>query len=177
LFVEDDFRLRLSGFERWQGDGIIADFDDPAVATALSRARIPVVAVGGSYASDSAYPPAVPYVASNNAKLVEVAYQHLVGAGLRHFAMFSMPEGTENRWAKERENAFLSLVKNESIKGRIFRGWNNSPHSWDEAIDSQIAWLRSLPKPVGIIAVTDARARQLLQACIRAEIAVRRKWR
>src|SRR5437868_5600963 len=50
LFLEEDFRLRLPGIEHWQGDGIIADFDDPAVAAALSRSRIPVVAVGGSYA-------------------------------------------------------------------------------------------------------------------------------
>ena len=54
LFLEEDFRLRLAGMDRWQGDGVIADFDDPAVAQALSGCRVPVVAVGGSYASDAA---------------------------------------------------------------------------------------------------------------------------
>ena len=34
LFLEEDFRLRLTGIEHWQGDGIIADFDDPAVGGA-----------------------------------------------------------------------------------------------------------------------------------------------
>ncbi|POM14632.1 Xylose operon regulatory protein [Burkholderia cepacia] len=33
LFLEDDFRCRLAGIEHFDGDGIIADFDDPAVAT------------------------------------------------------------------------------------------------------------------------------------------------
>ena len=43
LFLEEDFRLRLSGLESWHGDGIIADFDDPAVAAAMmpTTAAIP----------------------------------------------------------------------------------------------------------------------------------------
>ena len=56
LFLEEDFRLRLPGTEDWQGDGVIADVDDPAVAAALARSRIPVVAVGGSYDNVDAYP-------------------------------------------------------------------------------------------------------------------------
>ena len=43
---------------------------------------------------------------------------------------------------------------------------------WDSAVEQLIAWLQSLPKPIGIIAVSDARARQLLQACLTAGIAV-----
>ena len=31
LFLEEDFLCRLKGIERWQGDGIIADFDDPLI--------------------------------------------------------------------------------------------------------------------------------------------------
>jgi LacI family transcriptional regulator len=172
LFVEEDFRLRLSDVEQWQRDGIIANFDDPAVAAALARTRVPVVAVGGSYACDDAYPPGTPYVATDNVKLVELAYEHLVGAGLRHFAMFSLPGGMENRWAKERENAFLSLMQRDRMAAEIFHGSSTMAHAGDEAVQRQIAWLHSLPKPVGIIAVTDARARQLLQTCRFAGIAV-----
>ena len=51
LFLEEDFLCRLKGIERWQGDGIIADFDDPAVSAALAHSALPVVAVGGSYAA------------------------------------------------------------------------------------------------------------------------------
>jgi LacI family transcriptional regulator len=172
LFAEEDFRLRLSGIEQWQRDGIIADFDDPAVAAALSRTRVPVVAVGGSYSCENAYPRGTPYVATDNFKLIELAYQHLVGTGLRRFAMFSLPEGTENRWAQERENAFLSLMQRDRMAAGIFHGCSSVAHSWDEAVQRQIAWLQSLPKPVGIIAVSDASARQLLQTCRFGDIAV-----
>ena len=57
LFLEEDFRCRLTGIERFEGDGIIADFDDPAVCEALRDCPLPVVAVGSSYEDQSLYPP------------------------------------------------------------------------------------------------------------------------
>jgi len=86
--------------------------------------------------------------------------------------MFSVPGTEENRWAQERENAFRSLMQGDRLEAEIFRGCETSADSWDESVQGQIDWLRSLPKPVGIIAVSDARARQLLQACILADIEV-----
>jgi LacI family transcriptional regulator len=172
LFLEEDFRLRLPGIESWQGDGIIADFDDPTVAAALAKSPIPVVAVGGSYENVAAYPTGVPYVATDNFKLIKLAHDHLIEAGLKNFALFSLPEAQENRWAQERENAFRSLMRRDRMEAEIFRGRGTSAPSWDEAVQEQIQWLHSLPKPVGIIAVTDARARQLMQACMIAGIEV-----
>lgn len=82
LFLEEDFRLRLPGIESRQSGGIIADFDDPVVASALSRSHVPVVAVGGSYEDDALYPQDIPYVATNNFKLIKIARDHLIEAGL-----------------------------------------------------------------------------------------------
>ncbi|TFW31931.1 XylR family transcriptional regulator [Massilia horti] len=172
LFLEEDFRLRLPGIEGWQGDGIIADFDDPAVAAALAPSRIPLVAVGGSYENVADYPAEVPYVATDNFKLIKLAYEHLIDAGLRNFALFSLPEAQHNRWAQEREKAFCALAARDRVEPLVYRGQSTSAPSWDEAVQAQIAWLHSLPKPVGVVAVTDARARQLLQACALAGIAV-----
>lgn len=172
LFLEEDFRCRLQGIERWQGHGIIADFDDPAACEALARVSLPVVAVGGSYADAGGYPADTPYVATDNFKLVKLAYDHLIEAGLRRFACFSLPEAAVNRWAQEREKAFTTLMLRDGMQGEIYRGVGTSAPSWDTAVEQQIAWLQTLPKPIGIIAVSDARARQLLQACLCAGIAV-----
>jgi LacI family transcriptional regulator len=172
LFLEEDFRLRLSGIEEWQGDGIIADFDDPTVAATLAPSRVPLVAVGGSYEDPADYPAGVPYVATDNFKLIKLAYDHLIEGGLRNFALFSLPEARENRWAQEREKAFAALMRRDHMEPAVFRGQSTRAQTWDEAVREQIAWLHSLPKPVGIVAVTDARARQLLQACTLAGIAV-----
>ncbi|MFJ2990085.1 XylR family transcriptional regulator [Collimonas sp. NPDC087041] len=172
LFLEEDFRCRLPGIERWHGDGIIADFDDPAVCEALSDTRLPVVAVGGSYQDEADYPQNIPYVATDNFKLIKLAYDHLIEAGLTRFACFSLPEASVNRWAQEREKAFQRLMQRDGMDAEIYRGVSTSAPAWDTAVEQQIAWLHSLPKPIGIIAVSDARARQLLQACLSAGIAV-----
>ncbi|MQB16342.1 xylose operon transcription regulator XylR [Pseudomonas lactis] len=172
LFLEEDFLCRLRGIERWQGDGIIADFDDPLIGEALAGSKLPVVAVGGSYEDVSAYPKGIPYVATDNHALMKLAYEHLIEAGLTRFACFSLPEAQANRWAQEREKAFRGLVQRDGLPVEIYRGLGTSAPLWDSAVEQQIAWLHSLPKPIGIIAVTDARARQLLQACLTAGIAV-----
>ncbi|QBE65484.1 XylR family transcriptional regulator [Pseudoduganella lutea] len=172
LFLEEDFRLRLTGIDGWQGDGIIADFDDPLVASALAATRVPLVAVGGSYENPANYPAGVPYVATDNFKLIKLAYDHLIEAGLRNIACFSLPEAQENRWAQEREKAYCKLLLRDKLQPEVYRGHATSAQHWSEAVEQQIAWLHSLPKPVGIIAVTDARARQLMQACALAGIEV-----
>jgi LacI family transcriptional regulator len=172
LFLEEDFRFRLDGIQDWEGDGIIADYDDPAVAQALSRARVPVVAVGGSYEDEACYPAGISYVATDNRLLVEHAMQHLVEAGLTRFACYSLPESPLNRWAQEREKAFSAWLRRDGLEGEIHRGLATSAPTWGSAIRKLVAWLHELPKPIGIVAVTDARARQLLQACIVSDIAV-----
>ncbi|MBC3198306.1 XylR family transcriptional regulator [Pseudomonas poae] len=172
LFLEEDFLCRLKGIERWQGDGIIADFDDPLIGEALAGSALPVVAVGGSYEDVRAYPKGIPYVATDNHALMKLAYEHLIEAGLTRFACFSLPEAQANRWAQEREKAFRGLMQRDGLAVQIYRGLGTSAPLWDSAVEQQIAWLHSLPKPIGIIAVTDARARQLLQACLTAGIAV-----
>ncbi|MEO8022050.1 DNA-binding transcriptional regulator [Polaromonas sp.] len=172
LFLEEDFRFRLDGIHEWEGDGIIADYDDPAVAQALTGAHVPVIAIGGSYEDPDCYPRQVPYVATDNRLLVARALEHLVEAGVTRFACYSLPESPLNRWAQERERAFSAWLLSNGAAGEIHRGLATSAPTWGSATKKLIAWLDSLPKPIGIVAVTDARARQVLQACIVANIAV-----
>lgn len=168
LFLEDDFRTRLTGLAQWRVDGIIADYDDPAVRSALAEMPMPVVAVGGSYADPTQYPARVPYVATDNANLVRIARDHLIESGLPNLAMYSVPEAPGNRWAQEREKAFVRLVPG----GRVYRGLQTSACDWNSALVTLTDWIAALDKPVGIVAVTDARARHLLQACSLAGIPV-----
>jgi len=168
LVVEEDFRARLTDIAQWQGDGFIADYDDPEISKALAGTKLPVVAVGGSYADASNYPKGMPYVATDNFLMVKLAHDHLVEAGLPRLAMYSVPEAAGNRWAQERETAFARLAP----QGRIYCGIQTSAVQWNSAIENLVDWISSLPKPVGIIAITDARARHLMHACMVAGLAV-----
>ncbi|MDR3438762.1 DNA-binding transcriptional regulator [Telmatospirillum sp.] len=172
MLLHEDFRCSPEGIRSWTGDGIIADFDDPEIEAALRGTTMPVVAVGGSYHRRSDYPKGMPYVATDNQKLVEAAFQHLVEMGLSRFALYSMPPLETNRWALEREKAYSDLIERDGLEPAIFRGRSTYGPDWDAILGDLVCWLKSLPKPIGVIAVSDARARQVLQACIVAAISV-----
>ena len=172
LVLYEDFRSRPQSILSWSGNGAIADFDDPEIVALLADGHLPVVGVGGSYHRPNDYPPGIPYVATDNAKLVSMAYDHLIDMGLQRFALYSMPPAATNQWAQEREHAFIQRVEADGMQPEIFIGLPTFALDWELILNNLIDWLRALPKPIGVIAVTDSRARQILQACVLEGISV-----
>jgi LacI family transcriptional regulator len=163
LFLEEDFHQGLGGIAHWDGEGIIANLDEPQVATALGGCRVPLVGLGVSRRDQRAYPAGIPFVASDELSLVRLAYEHLIEQGYSHFAMFSQPERPGVPFVAEREHAFAGLVTRDNGLPLIYSGPDTA---------ALVQWLHDLPKPVGIVAVTEARARLLMQACEQAGYAV-----
>lgn len=164
IFLEEDFRYRVSHIKDLSGDGIIADFDNPEVEEALKNVDMPVVGVGGSYHNPDEYPD-VPYIATDNAALIQAAYAHLKDKGLQRFAFYGLPDQPYNRWAREREKAFRKLAGGDGYPHEVYRGHITTPENWQRTMDQLSEWLQTLHHPVGIIAATDARARHVLQLC------------
>ncbi|NDJ55810.1 XylR family transcriptional regulator [Enterobacteriaceae bacterium 4M9] len=174
IFMEEDFRARIDNIKKWLGDGVIADFDDPEIEALLAGTDVPLVAVGGSYHDLAHYPP-VHYIATDNFALVQSAFLHLKEKGLHRFAFYGLPASSGKRWAAEREYAFRQLVAKEQYKGVVYQGLETAPEHWQHAQNRLADWLQTLPPQTGIIAVTDARARHLLQACEHLHIPVPEK--
>lgn len=164
IFFEEDFCTNIENIHNWVGDGIIADLDNPKIEALLSHIKTPVIGIGGSYEDESHYPN-MPYIATDNASLVETAFHHLKDKGLENFAFYGLPESTLSRWAGEREKAFENIINREDYQGSVYRGNHTSPRTWQYDMNRLADWLQRLPTPTGIIAVTDARARHLLQVC------------
>ncbi|WGY47139.1 DNA-binding transcriptional regulator [Vibrio sp. ABG19] len=164
IFVEEDFTTNIDHFRAWRGDGVIADFDNPAIESLLKDSGIPVVGIGGSYKDEQQYPD-VPYVATDNCALVEMAFNHLRDKGIEKFAFYGIPHESWERWASERESAFVNLATQNDYFHSVYRGNKTNPLSWQYDMNRLADWLQRLPNPIGIIAVTDARARHILQAC------------
>jgi LacI family transcriptional regulator len=164
VYLEEDFLARLEHIDEWSGDGIIADFDDPAIQAALVNSKVPIVGVGGSYSNESDYPN-VPYVATDNYAVVKAAYEHLKKKGLERFAFYGFPSDMNHRWAIERERAMLKLCKQDGYDCSVYRGHPTRPETWQYSMNRLTDWIQGLPNPVGIVSVTDARARHILQAC------------
>lgn len=174
IFIEEDFRCRIDNMHEFLGDGVIADYDDKAIEALLQNVDVPIVGVGGSYHRQEDYPP-VHYIATDNAALVESAFLHLKEKGINRFAFYGLPASCGKRWAQEREYAFRRLVAKERYQGVIYQGMETAPAHWQHAQNRLADWLQTLPQQTGIIAVTDARARHLLQVCEHLKIPVPEK--
>lgn len=174
IFIEEDFRARIDNIKEWLGDGVIADYDDDDIAQLLADVDVPIVGVGGSYHLAENYP-AVHYIATDNHALVESAFLHLKEKGVNRFAFYGLPDSSRKHWAAEREYAFRQLVAEEKYRGVVYQGLETAPENWQHAQNRLADWLQTLPPQTGIIAVTDARARHVLQACEHLHIPVPEK--
>ncbi|MFS2221522.1 D-xylose utilization transcriptional activator XylR [Pantoea sp. B65] len=174
IFIEEDFRCRIDNIREWLGDGVIADYDDKQIESLLQHVNVPIVGVGGSYHRPQDYPP-VHYIATDNTALVESAFLHLKEKGVHRFAFYGLPLSSGKRWAQEREYAFRQLVAQERYQGVVYQGMETAPENWQHAQNRLADWVQTLPPQTGIIAVTDARARHLLQVCEHLKIPVPEK--
>ena len=164
VYLEDNAKSKIDSIKHWHCDGIIADCTDHEIISAVEKLKIPVIGVGGSFQSSSNYP-SIPYVATDNFEIMKTAYEHLKSKGLQKFAYYGFPINDGYVWAMEREKALLKLCKNEGYECAVYRGHSMQADTWQYSLGYLKAWLQDLPNPVGVISASDARARQLIQAC------------
>lgn len=148
-----------SWLHHWQGDGIIARVDSPAIAAALRKTRLPVVDVSAErFASE------FPRVSVDNAAVARLAAEHLLGKGFRHVAFVG---DAHFIWARQRGDAFRRELQASGRRGFFFAPARTSarqPGS-DAEIRALADWLAPLPRPLGVFACYDGRAQQVLEAC------------
>ncbi len=147
----------------WHGDGIIARVTSRRMASALRKTGLPVVDVAAALPE-----PVFPRVATDSRAATRLALEHLTERGFRHFAYC----GDERFWwSASRELSFTEQVRAASRNCSVFRVGRTRAGSDNEQAEL-ISWLRSLPKPVGILACYDVCGQQVLEACIDAGLAV-----
>lgn len=172
VFIEENALKdqRLPDLRSWEGDGIIADFDDPAVARLVTQSRLPVVGFGGGYGWY--VEGAIPYFYTNNKAIATLAADHLLDRGFNYFAFCGYARSPINGWSQEREDAFVGYIKKRAGSFAAFQDAHRPKHDWAALQRSLGEWLRKLPKPVGVMAANDNRGRQVLEACRAYELAV-----
>lgn len=171
IFMEDEFIYHKETIQHLSIDGIIADYDDLETVELLNHIDVPTIAVGSSYQNKEFYPD-VPYVATDNHAIIENAFQHLKQKGIDQFAFYGYATEQKKHWAVERLNEFVQLMEKYEYEPKFYLGDQIHSQNWEASQEKLCEWLKTLPLHTGIIAVTDARARHLLQACEYLKIAV-----
>ncbi|MFM9197829.1 MAG: substrate-binding domain-containing protein [Planctomycetia bacterium] len=162
LYVEEESPNRLPDLRSWRGHGIIASFSDRRVARAIVATGLPAVAVGGSSYAEAIE--GIPCVCCDNAAIAMLAAEHLLDRGLRTFGYYGTVVSDTTGWSQARGPAFAARVGMAGHPCDVLTASRSSRH-WSHVQAELCRWLKALPKPVGIMACDDLRARHVLEAC------------
>lgn len=145
--------------KNWKGDGIIARIETPEIASVVRKIRLPTVDVSaGRHIAD------VPWVETDDSAIARLAADHLISRGFRHLAFCGDPGFNWSHW---REREFRHIVSEAGFECSVFQSTPRlSPqYSWNRDRQQMTRWLKTLPRPVGIMACYDIKAQQLLSIC------------
>jgi LacI family transcriptional regulator len=149
----------------WDGDGIIANFDDPMVSRVVLEQKLPAVGFGSTGNGRCSSTPSVPYFLINNKMISSIAADHLLNLGFRQFGYCGYPKTAMNSWSEARGKSFASHLQRRGFLCDVYIDRQKTLPHWTGVQISLAKWLSALPKPVAIMAANDNRARHVLEAC------------
>ena len=109
-------------------------------------------------------------IISNNDLIAEMAADHLLNLGLKHFAFVGLKFLI---WSRQRRNVFRAKISQAGYDIHIFEFKSAKTSIYDNT-DTQrlVEWLTKLPKPAGVMACNDDFGLKILQCCQMANISV-----
>ncbi|MFT3785480.1 MAG: DNA-binding transcriptional regulator [Tepidisphaeraceae bacterium] len=115
----------------------------------------------------------IPEVESDDLAVGEMAARYFREKGFQNFAFI----GADAKWSRERWEGYERVLKAMGLSPHFMRrvearmpgghGWER-PQYGSEVMD----WIRSLPKPLAVLACNDIRGAELIDACRTASIRV-----
>jgi LacI family transcriptional regulator len=149
---------------RWRAEGMIAYCSNRKVARAVHRLKMPVVGIEAEFGwSDPTWD--IPYFCTDNEAIGRLGARELIERGLKRLAFCGIPQTRVTGWSGRRQVAFEQYAREAGVPCSVFPG-NLAAGGNAVRLHKQLsAWLKSLEKPVGMMACYDVRARHILAAC------------
>ena len=168
-------RVSVADLKAWKADAVIARIENKETADIVRALKLPTIDLRGTVEV-----PGVVGMFTDDRAVIEMAGEHLVSNGLKHLAFCGYP-GVDFSDARERE--LMAFKADGGIDKHVFhpkvnarKGQSTAKYTYEQRGSDDFTqlqdWARSLPKPVGVIACSDTRGRQLLAACAAADIKV-----
>jgi LacI family transcriptional regulator len=145
----------------WKGDGVIARVENQTIADGLLATGLPTVDVSFGLECSP-----FPRVVTNSQAVCRLAADHLLERGFQHFGYCGY---AQYYWSNLRSRFFADGVARLGHSCDVFKSpvARSGTITWEREIEALAAWVRDLPKPVGIMACYDIRGQQVLEACRR----------
>ena len=161
-----------TGLTAWRPHGIIARIADNRMARQIRRLGLPAVDVLRAMEMSG-----IPSVIPDQEAIVRLAAEHLLERRLKHFAYCGFPKVLFSEKCRRR---FVEILAASGHSVDVFEHRRPMQATGLAQIEKEVllrerelvAWLRKLPKPVGILACNDTRAYQVLSVCRQHRILV-----
>ena len=160
-FLDDEARTERDPHwlrsKRW--DGVISRHTTPALVQACKELKLPLVDLNDTAPFDK-----VPKIRPDNVGIGHLGAEHFIERGHRNLGFVGF---ANEQWACERRDGFVEALRLAGRKCEVFEvEWpGDLTPVWEtEQSPALTHWLKSLPKPVGIMACNDLRAQQVITA-------------
>ena len=169
VYVEYPFNRKFVGdktfgiLKAWHADGIIAHVSDK-VAKNVLELNIPTIIATQSTIKGLAT------ITADYLAIGKMAAEHFLNKRFQNFAFCGVGDLL---WAQKRGEGFANRLKEAGFDTYIYQSPQNKLNcNWRYEQNHMAKWLKSLPKPIGLLACNDDRAAQLIEACKIAELRV-----
>lgn len=130
---------------------IFLDSNAPAVRTALTRRRHLLVTL-------------------DPRAIGQTALDHFVRQGFRHLAYVGTTDVRD--WSRDRGAAFARKARAAGFDCQMYERMTGNPSLIGNEPERMRAWLAQLPKPAGVLAANDDRAKETMDLCASAGLRV-----
>lgn len=162
----------LPDLRRWGATGVIGRIQTAAIARRIRSAGVPLVGIDFSAEQQTARSPLsnAAEIRADSHRAGRLAAEHFLERGFRHFAFC----GYAGRiWSQLRQEGFCQRLREAGAACDVYEPpQRRRGLSWDREERVVTAWLKSLPKPAGVMTCNDIRGRQVLDASLAAGLEV-----
>jgi len=156
----------------WRGEGIISRLENRDVVSVIQRLKLPAVYL--RHVNPAAK---LPGVLTDNVAVSRLCFEHLKERGFRNFAFCGF-NGAD--YSDERRDGFVSMVAEAGLPCHVYiagqplaRGDTAQFEGLGLKDGGLVAsWIKTLPRPIGVMACNDMRGQQVLDACRATGVAV-----
>ncbi|MEN6384791.1 MAG: DNA-binding transcriptional regulator [Phycisphaerales bacterium] len=147
----------IVGLNNWKANGIITQFTDPKIIKEIMPHKIPTIAVVVNQQIEG-----LPNIIGDWEKEGQMAADYLINKGFTKFAFCGF---AKMQWSRDRGRGFRNRIIQSDFEVFMYEHPWIRQRSWDKEQHLIISWLKTIPKPIAVMACNDDRGRHVLEAC------------
>lgn len=155
-----------SWIKKWSIDGIIIHMADANKDQDILNLGLPIIIAASTDRDLSDFH----HIRPDDASIGKIGANHFFDRGFHHYAYCGFDEMF---WSQDRGESFHKEVVEAGFEIQMYKQpLSRGGTSWDKEQACMIEWLKSLPKPVGLMTCNDDRGQHVIEACWNANLRI-----